>query len=95
MKLGAFTRTLLAVSGFWMMGYGLYGMSLESKVVLPGATRNVLVENVRSRNAQTLGLGVMVLALSAVGANPVGRVCDKVESTGVWVTEKVTGKPAG
>ena len=93
MKVGAFTRTALAVSGLWLIGYGIYGMTLRSKVEYPFGQVNLIIENVRSRNAQTLGLGGMMLALSAIGANPIGRVCGSVESAGIWVTDKVAFDP--
>ena len=45
MKIGAFSRTVLALSGFWMVGNGVYGMALEPKVPVASGEVNLLVKN--------------------------------------------------
>ena len=95
MKIGAFARTVLALSGFWMVGNGVYGMALEPKVPVASGEVNLLVKNSQNQGALLIGFGGALVALSAVGKDPVGAVCDKVEASGIWLTETVTGKPDG
>ena len=95
MKIGAFARTVLALSGFWLVGNGVYGMALEPKIPVASGEVNLLVKNSQNQGALLIGFGGSLIALSAVGKNPVGAVCEKVEAGGIWLTETVTGKPAG
>ena len=94
MKIGAFTRTVLALLGFWMAGNGIYGMANEPKVSGDSGEVNLLAKNSQTQSAFLIGFGGGLVALSAVGKDPIESICDKVEACGIWMTETVTGKPA-
>ena len=94
MKIGAFTRTVLALSGFWLVGNGVYGMALEPKIPVASGEVNLLVKNSQNQGALLIGFGGALIALSAVGKDTIESICDKVEACGIWMTETVTGKPA-